>query len=626
MKLIFILIAVITIIFNLNAQTVSTQYGPVTGHINGTVYEFLGIPFASPPIDTLRWKPTVAPQNWTIPVIVDSFPPKCPQKNYDIGDTTYVLEGQEDCLYLNVWSPDISGNFPVMVFIHGGGNQQGSTSQISAGTEIYHGKNLAERGNVVVVTIQYRLGALGYLVHPGLELEDDNGISGNYGVMDQIFALQWVQNNISNFGGNPANVTIFGESGGGVNVGNLLTTPSATGLFHKAIIQSATPVINNYDTARVEGINFVNEYIATGTDSIKISYMRTVHPDSLTIKDDNPIGGGTVLQAWQPVIDNVIYFDDPKEVFESGNFNRVPLIIGSNKDEMRPWAPQTVYPFMVTALINSIFSPEYQDTALALYPPGSNNEEAKDSYVGIFTDGQFTTTTRRTAQCVSINQTEPVWRYFFTHGHYDSIPILGDWGSYHGIDLFYVFNNWENSPLAIGPWFTAQDDSVQNNIMQYWSNFAYTGNPNGGNLPSWPQYDANSDCYLKIKATPDGSQCGLRTAKSDLWDNVSGYVGCSSSLGIAQELLTPQLYLLNQNFPNPFNPTTTIQFLLPQKEHVTLKLFNSLGEKVMVLIDQEFNSGRHSVKFDASKFASGVYYYQLSTGDFMQTKKLLVLK
>jgi para-nitrobenzyl esterase len=159
-----LLLTAMLFVFGLGqAQTIQTQYGPVTGHANGNVLEFLGIPFASPPLGNLRWKTTVAPATWTTPVLADSFPPKCPQKHFTMGDTASTLEGEEDCLYLNFWSPDTAANLPMMVFIHGGGNQQGSSGEIAAGTELYHGKHLSERGNVVVVTIQYRLGALGYL-------------------------------------------------------------------------------------------------------------------------------------------------------------------------------------------------------------------------------------------------------------------------------------------------------------------------------------------------------------------------------------------------------------------------------------------------------------------------------
>jgi para-nitrobenzyl esterase len=226
-----------------------------------------------------------------------------------------------------------------------------------------------------------------------------------------------------------------------------------------------------------------------------------------------PISGGAVGMNWLSVIDSVVFFDLPSERFQSGNFNKVPLIIGSNSEEMSLSTPATIYPFMVTALINTKIPAPFRTQAASLYPSGSNTTEARESYIGILTDGQFTSSTRRVAQCVSQNQPDPVYRYFFTHKH--SIPSLADLGSYHGMELFYVFNTWENALLGTGPLFSEQDDSVQNAMLRYWVNFANSGNPNGSGLVNWPQYQSSSDCYLEIKATPNGSLCGLRTAKSN---------------------------------------------------------------------------------------------------------------
>lgn len=622
-QLAFIIVYITGITYS---QTVKTQYGNVTGNLNGTVYEFLGIPFAAPPVDSLRWKPTRSPEEWSNPILTRSFPPKCPQKKYDLGDdSSFTIYNNEDCLYLNVWSPDTAANLPVMVFIHGGGNQQGSTSEISGGTEIYHGKNLSERGNVVVVTIQYRLGVLGYLVHPGLDAESRTGSSGNFGVLDQIFALQWVQNNISNFGGDPAKVTIFGESGGGINVGNLLTTSKAEGLFHRAVIQSATTVLSDYDTAMEEGIEYVNEFTSDGTDEEKIDSMRNIHVDTFIVRMEPPLSGGIVQSAWGPVIDNYIFNDNPQDVFRSGNFNNVPLIIGSNKDEMLPQTPATVYPFMVSSLLKTVVPDEYLDTAYSLYPPGDTTTVAKQSYADILTDGQFTAATRRTARCVSLNQEEPVWRYFLTHSHNEEIQLLSNWGAYHGIDLFYIFNTWENSPLAAGRLFTGKDDSVQYNMMKYWTNFAYSGNPNGIGLIEWPQYEADKDCYLEIKANPDGSQYGLRRSKSDFWDMIGGFEGCSPT-SVMNEKITPDEFALYQNYPNPFNSQTTINFVLPEREFVKLEIFNILGELVDIKINKSMPSGKHSYKLNAGNYTSGVYFYRLNAGKFIITGKMILLR
>ncbi|HAQ38219.1 MAG TPA: hypothetical protein DCQ58_06885 [Saprospirales bacterium] len=599
-QLLYSLIFFLTYIFSLNAQTVSTQYGPVSGHLNENVFEFLGIPYASPPINNFRWKPPTATPAWTSPLMADNYAPVCPQKSFEQGkpDSVYTLAGDEDCLYLNIWSPDISANLPVMVFIHGGGNQQGSASQLTGGTYIFHGKNLAERGQVVVVTIQYRLGVLGFLVHPGLESESSNGKSGNYAVMDQLFALQWIRDNIAGFGGDASNVTVFGESAGGVNTGNLLTSPLAAGLFHKAIIQSAVPVITTYQDAKAQGIDFVNEFVMNGTDAEKISYMRSVHPDSFSVRMNSPLSGGIVQSAWKPAVDGNIFTSHPEAVFQSGNFNQVPLMIGSNSEEMSLSAPVTVLPYMVDALINLSVPLSLRAEAHALYPSGSTSEEARMSYVGILTDGQFTTTNRRTAQCVSLNQTEPVWRYFFTHKH--TIPQLAMYGSYHGMELFYVFNNWENATLGQGLLFKPADDAVQQAMLRYWTNFARTGNPNGTGLENWPQYLSSDDCYLEIKAEPDGNQCGLRTSKSDFWDKVIGYTRCTSSVGLESQPDKKELTF----FPNP--TSGKIYLDLPQDLHdYEIFIYNSFGQK-----QQSF---KNTDQIDLSGEACGIYFIEISS-------------
>ena len=187
-QLLFLLFMLTSVI--LKSQIVPTQFGQIQGSANGTILQFLGIPFAKPPIDTLRWKPPLNPDNWTGVLNTTSFAPACPQKRFEQGGTNDTILGNEDCLYLNIWTPQVTAaNLPVLVFIHGGGNQQGSASEENGGTQMFFGKNLAERGNAVVVTLQYRLGPLGFLAHPGLEPENTNGISGNYAVMDQILAL-----------------------------------------------------------------------------------------------------------------------------------------------------------------------------------------------------------------------------------------------------------------------------------------------------------------------------------------------------------------------------------------------------------------------------------------------------
>jgi len=601
-------IVLITCILAIKAQTVNTQFGQIQGSLNGTIHQFLGIPFATPPINLLRWKAPQNPVAWSGVLSTTSFAPVCPQKNFKQGATDFTLEGNEDCLYLNVWTPQLGvGNRAVMVFIHGGGNQQGSASEVNGGTQMFFGKNLAQRGNVVVVTIQYRLGSLGFLVHPGLESENVGKISGNYAVLDQILALTWVKNNIANFGGDPVKVMIFGESAGGVNVGNLLNTPLAVGLFQRACIQSAAPVINAYSDSKDKGISYVESYTKVGTDIEKIAYMRTLPSDELVKDEVSPVSGGAVGMNWQPVVDHVVFNDFPNRNFQSGNYNKVPLLIGSNSEEMSLSAPQTVLPFMVTALINSKVPAALQAQALQLYPPGTTGEQARQSYIGLLTDGQFTAPTRRTAQCVSQNQTEPVWRYFFTHKH--AIPQLATLGSYHGMELFYVFNTWENATLGSGIFFKAQDDSVQNVMLDYWVNFANAGNPNGAGLVSWSEYQASTDDYLEIKATPVGRK-GLRTVQSDLWDKAIGFESCKSLVGV-NEINRNDTFLV---YPNPTNGVVTINPVVGN-DQLFVNIYDFTGKKIF--------TGKNLHTIDLTRYPAGIYLMKIVKDEQVWQTKLI---
>ena len=553
------------------AQTiVNTQYGQVQGSVNGNVYQFLGIPYAKPPVNQLRWKAPENPDSWTGILNTTAFKPACPQKDFK-PDNSFTIKGDEDCLYLNIWTPQLgAAQKAVMVFIHGGGNQQGSASDSSGGTYLYFGKNLSERGDVVVVTIQYRLGPLGFLVHPGLEAENPNNKSGNYAVLDQILALQWIKNNIANFGGDTSRIMIFGESAGGSNVGNLLLTPLSAGLFHRACIQSAVPVIEDYNVAKNKGIAYVDSFISSGTPTQKIAHMRSLPADSLLFMMESPLQGGVVSSKWKTVKDDVIFNEFAMDALKNGNFHKVPFMIGSNSEEMSISAPTVVTPAMVSALINTYIPPIHRPQANILYPPGNNNTEAKQSYISILTDAQFTSTTRRAAQCVSVNSPEPVYRYFFTYRH--SVAALAPYGAYHGMELFYVFNNWENATLGQGVLFKPSDDSVQNIMREYWVNFAKTGNPNNSNLPNWVTYNASTDCYLEIKATPISNQCGIRTTECNFWDNVINFTPCTFTTINS----TPQ-NLDFKVFPNPFHDQVYIH---SNKEILEVSVYDILGKLV----------------------------------------------
>jgi hypothetical protein len=284
-------------------------------------------------------------------------------------------------------------------------------------------------------------------------------------------------------------------------------------------------------------------------------------------------------------------------------------MIGSNSEEMSLSSPQVVTPGMVNLLVSTMVPAPYQAQVLALYPPGTTNAEARQSYVGILSDMQFTVNTRRTAECVSNNQLEPVWRYFYTHKH--TIAALQPYGSYHGMELFYVFNNWENATLGQGVLFKPADDSTQNVMLSYWTNFAKTGNPNGNGLVTWPEFFTGADCYLEIKATPNGSQCGIRTAKSDLWDDVVGFPGCTSS-AIDEDAVTP--FTL---YPNPASNQVSINF--DNAEPANLRVFDMSGRQVISL--NKINSGYN---LPTASLANGLYLLQVISEKGISTQKMVV--
>ncbi|OYU83355.1 MAG: hypothetical protein CFE24_11665 [Flavobacterium sp. BFFFF2] len=589
-------------------QQVSTQFGTVQGVSSGGVYQFLGIPYAKPPVGDLRWKAPQNPNAWQGILATNSYAPVCPQKAFTQTGTAGVVMGNEDCLYLNVWSPQLTttANLPVLVFIHGGGNQQGSAQEVNFGTNMYESTRMSSRGNVVVVTIQYRLGPLGFLAHPGLEAENTSGFSGNYAVLDQILALKWVQQNIAQFGGDPTKVMVFGESAGGLNVANLLVSPLAANLFQRAGIQSAGPSIQTYAQGTTKGVSFVDSFTTTGTDVEKVAFMRTVSSDDLVANETAPLSGGTVGRNWLPVIDGSTFLNLPAAQIQTGNYNKVPVLLGSNADEMSLSVPQTVTPGMVTLLKSSLVPTALLPQANLLYPSGSTNDEAKASYVGILSDSQFTVAARRTAQCLSLNQTQPVWRYFFSFKH--TLAALATYGSYHGMELFYIFNNWENTTYGSGSLFRPADGQMQDLMLQYWVNFAATGNPNGSNLLNWPAYNGASDPYMELNTPCNGSQTGVRTAQCNLWDAVANFSPCSSSL--ANDDVEESIAFV---FPNPSSDLVNIE-VGKMDSLISFELCNLQGGCLQ-------KGTAHSI--DVSAYSKGVYLLRIATTAGIKAFKII---
>jgi para-nitrobenzyl esterase len=461
---------------------------------------FKGIPFAAPPVGDLRWREPQPVKPWTGVRDATMFSPRCVQSGADVS---------EDCLYLNVWTPEwpSKSRKPVMLWIHGGGNFAGSGSEAN-----FDGESLAKRG-VVLVSANYRLGAFGFFAHPELTAESPHHASGNYGLMDQVAAMKWVRDNVARFGGDPRNVTIFGESAGGLDINVLMTSPLAKGLYARLIGESG-PVVAPPSLAEGEkkGLN-----VAAILKAGSIQALRAISAQDL----QKATGQG--LQFLGPllgvVVDGWVVPRPPFQVFEAGQEHRIDLLLGSNARELsRPFFP-------VAGLkegIESEFGP-LAAKALEVYGVANGGEPASDPVLGSAmaqwaTDSQF--------RCGTV--AELVWHsragnrsYQFQFSRVP--PGREGVGAAHGSEIPYVFGTLSAAGRAANaPKYDSKDSAVSDQMQQYWTNFAKTGNPNGGSLRQWPKFDPAARAYIELTAEGPIAREGLRRAACDLFlENVS---------------------------------------------------------------------------------------------------------
>ncbi|MDN5864893.1 MAG: carboxylesterase family protein [Gammaproteobacteria bacterium] len=496
-----------------------TNLGAVVGKHEGAALAFLGIPFAEAPVDSLRWRPPVPVEPWEMPREAKRFPPPCLQ----IDRKTHEVIGAEDCLYLNVWrpaAPGTSGPLPVIVFIHGGGNIQGSTSVERSGVRLYDGAKLAVRGDVVVVTLQYRLGPFGYLTLPSLDEESKTGTSGNWALMDQMLALRWVHDNIAAFSGDPHRVLLFGESGGATDVCALLASPLAAGLFDAAIIQSggctAKPQSRMVAWSKeiAEGA-----HCADAADPLQCLRGR---PGEQLLRAANLLttDKGDIVGRGGPTIDGYVLADHPVKVFARGDYSGVPVIIGVNAQETA--SPRFGIPWRLTAdqyrnIIEQRFPATYLQI-LKLYP-AADYSLPHNALVAVTTDRQFVCPARLYAHALARGQSEPVYRYLYTHkmsgaSRFD-LTLLG---AAHGFELLYIFQHVEDFTHYTP---TPEDARVEKLILELWISMARTGRPSSEYAPAWPTYDLRTDPYLVIAASPAVKE-GLRIEKCNFWRTTYG--------------------------------------------------------------------------------------------------------
>ncbi len=457
------------------SEPVKIESGFIQGTVEDGLSVYRGIPYAAPPIGDLRWRAPQPALKWEGVRKAVEFGRACIQSNPAIAN---LPEPSEDCLYLNIWTPARSAEdrLSVMVWIHGGGFVAGATAE-----QLYHSEHLAKKG-VAVVSIGYRLGAFGFLAHPALSAENDRLVSGNYGLLDMIAALEWVQRNISAFGGDPGRVTIFGESAGAIAVSMLCASPLARGLFHGAISQSGGsfgpirsgggPGENMQSLADAER---AGKTWALKAGASTAAELRRLPPDKLL----TPMPGEGV--AW-PVMDGWVIPDDQYRLYQAGRYNDTPILVGYNSDEGAAF-PAARTPEAYIESTHQRYG-SFAEGLLALYPAGEGTlaKTARD----LMRDTAFGWHTWTWARLQSKTGKSRAFLYYFDHHpEYPADSPKAGFGSAHSDEMPLVFQQFG---LPGRPQENASDRAMSEIITQYWTNFAKTGDPNGPGLPDWPAY------------------------------------------------------------------------------------------------------------------------------------------
>jgi para-nitrobenzyl esterase len=470
---------------------VDAPAGVAQGRMEGAVRVFEGLPYARPPVGRARWKPPAPAPRWSGVRAATRFGPACFQPRSQPGNiyAGAPMPMSEDCLSLNVWTPVDAHGAPVMVWIHGGALSGGSSREA-----VYDGARLASRG-IVVVSINYRLGVLGYLAHPGLSAESPQGVSGNYGLLDQIEALRWVRRNIAAFGGDPANVTIAGESAGGLSVMYLMAAPAARGLFDKAIAQSAYMI----STPELKRARFgapsaedSGRALAGRLHAPNIAALRAMAPGVLT--------SAAAAAGFAPfgAVDGQVLPGQLVDVFDAGEQARVPILAGFNSGEIRslrvllPPAPASA------AAYEKLIRERYGDLAddfLRLYP----GADVDESLLAAVRDALYGWTAERLVRTQAALGL-PAFLYIFDHG----FPAADAAGlhAFHGSEIPYAFGALDRTP----PYWpkappTTGEARLSNAMIDYWTSFVRTGRPAAANGPAWPAFGA-SEAFMAFQDRP----------------------------------------------------------------------------------------------------------------------------
>lgn len=479
----------------LDAAVVRTPVGPMRGLVAADYRLFQGIPYAAPPVGALRWQPPRPAAPWPGTLEASKPGPQCVQETPREART--VKPTGENCLTLNVWTPTggRADKRPVMVWIHGGGFVNGSG-------DIYNARWLAAKGHIIVVTINYRLGALGFLAHPSLGTGDD---VGNYGLADQQAALRWVRDNIAAFGADPAKVTIAGESAGGMSVCDHLVAPGSAGLFRAAIIQSAPcqaqaelPAAQHTSVSYATSVGCPDSAIAAECLRALPAGKFTRPPWYSYIGDSDALTGPVTGTAALPM--------GPVAAMSAGRAARVPVLLGVNHDEFTMFAAlrylkrgHGVTPAEYPAVLTDIFGADGRGI-LTHYPPDRYGGDVSLAYSAAVTDGVFACVADRMA--VALSRTAPVYAYEFDDPHapapdplrHAPFPV----GASHSLELRYLFNVGGASPL------NPEQHALSDQMIAYWSQFVTTGAPKAAGQPAWPPVGGDHPRWMSLR--PDGSR------------------------------------------------------------------------------------------------------------------------
>ncbi len=480
------------------ATPVQTANGPVAGtqSADGKVRIFKGIPFAAPPVGNLRWREPQPLGNWDGVRQANGFGPRCMQANV-YPDMVFRDKGpSEDCLYLNVWTPapQAGAKHPVMVWIYGGGFAAGAASEPRQ-----DGEHLAEKG-VVLVSFNYRLGVFGFFAHPELAKESGRNSAGNYGLLDQIAALHWVQNNIEAFGGDKNNVTIFGESAGSFSVSALMASPLSGGLFERAIGESGAYFSTTLATKSLAASEAADLQFSRSIDAASLAQLRAKPASELL-----QAAGKQHDVRFAPNIDGYFLPEDVYSIYAAGKQQHVPLLAGWNADEgsyksILRNEPPTVKNY--TARLQQLFG-DKADAMLKVYP-AANDEQVKRAAQDMASDQFIAYSTWKWIEMQSATGASPVYRYRFEEAPPNYDPKAESKGAYHSSEIEFVFEDLASKHL---PW-SSQDKRLSDMMSSYWINFARTGNPNSNGLPHWPPYqkdDGYQVMHLTVQphAVPD---------------------------------------------------------------------------------------------------------------------------